>query len=80
MPKNLDELVPKFIPAIPLDPFDGKAMRYSLSNGVVYSVGENLEDAGGNTQLYPIKKPRMPLQWKTKDWLLGIEKKVDRNK
>jgi hypothetical protein len=29
----LEELVPKYLPAIPLDPFDGKPFRYRLSTG-----------------------------------------------
>ena len=30
---NLDELVPKYLPSIPLNPYDGKPFRYQLSRG-----------------------------------------------
>jgi hypothetical protein len=42
-------LVPKFLPAIPTDPFDGHSLRYKkLAKGyVVYSVGEDGKDDGG---------------------------------
>jgi hypothetical protein len=30
---NLDELVPKYLPSIPLDPYDGEPFRYRLSQG-----------------------------------------------
>lgn len=32
-PKSLDELVPKYLAAIPADPFDGKPFRYRVSAG-----------------------------------------------
>jgi hypothetical protein len=40
-PKNLGELVPEFVEAIPLDPYDDEPLRFSATkNGVVvYSVG-----------------------------------------
>jgi len=31
--ENLDELVPKYLPSIPLDPYDGEPFRYRLSRG-----------------------------------------------
>jgi ABC-2 family transporter protein len=31
--ENLDELVPKYLPSIPLDPYDGAPFRYRLSRG-----------------------------------------------
>jgi hypothetical protein len=31
--ENLDELVPKYLPSIPLDPYDGQPFRYRLSRG-----------------------------------------------
>lgn len=49
LPKQLSDLVPTFLPAVPADPFDGKPLRYKiLSKGyVIYSVGDDLEDNGG---------------------------------
>ncbi len=48
-PATLDELVPGLLKAVPLDPNDGKPLRYKkLSDGVVvYSVGRDKVDDGG---------------------------------
>ena len=48
-PDDLGHLVPEFIEAVPLDPFNGKPLRYRKRRGgiVVYSVGKNLRDDGG---------------------------------
>lgn len=48
-PKNLDDLVPQYCDALPLDPFDGKPMKYKRDGEalVIYSVGENGVDDGG---------------------------------
>ncbi len=48
-PDALSDLVPDWIDAVPLDPFDGQTLRYRpLEPGyVVYSVGPDGEDGGG---------------------------------
>lgn len=48
-PETLQELVPKYLPHLPIDPYDGKPLRYKrLMNGFkVWSVGYNLKDEGG---------------------------------
>ncbi|MCE7974100.1 MAG: hypothetical protein DYG92_07205 [Leptolyngbya sp. PLA1] len=50
-PASLDELVPRYLPSVPSDPFDGKPLRYSPGVGgmspVVYSVGVDGVDDGG---------------------------------
>jgi hypothetical protein len=48
-PKNLEELVPRFLPEIPDDPFDGQPLRYRrLGKGfVVYSIGADRTDNEG---------------------------------
>jgi len=51
-PATLDALVPDILPQVPLDPFDGKPLRY-INDGkrvAVYSVGDNLEDEGGSEE------------------------------
>jgi hypothetical protein len=53
-PKGLNSLVPEFVSAVPLDPVDGKPLRYKLNEDgtfVLYSVGENGVDDGGNPAL-----------------------------
>ena len=49
LPDKLADLVPKYLDAVPLDPFDGKPLRYrKLKKGFcVYSIGENKTDDGG---------------------------------
>lgn len=48
-PKELKDLVPAFLPAIPLDPFDQKPMKYRLDGDdvTVYGVREDGVDHGG---------------------------------
>jgi hypothetical protein len=49
LPQSLDNLVPAYLDAVPMDPFNGQEMRYRLrkTGFVVYSVGEDLSDDGG---------------------------------
>lgn len=49
LPEALGELTPDFITAIPIDPFDGKPMRMTKSNGgmVLYSIDTDRTDNGG---------------------------------
>jgi hypothetical protein len=49
-PKTLADLVPAYLPAVPLDPFDGEPLRYRRTGGgaVIYSVGEDGRDDGGD--------------------------------
>lgn len=53
LPDSLEQLAPKFIESVPLDPFDGKPLRYRRDGKsfYVYSIGNNLTDDGG----YPSK-------------------------
>lgn len=48
-PETLRELVPRYLPSVPLDPFDGKPLRYKrLRNGFkVWSIGQDFKDNGG---------------------------------
>jgi len=48
-PENLQQLVPKYLPSVPIDPCDGKPLRYrKLQKGFkVWSVGGNRKDDGG---------------------------------
>ena len=54
-PSSLDDLVPGFIPRVPIDPFDGKPLRLRrASDGLtIYSVGEDGRDDGGQTEAVP---------------------------
>jgi hypothetical protein len=53
-PVDLNSLVPEFLPAVPLDPVDGQPLRYRPSADgtfLLYSVGENGKDDGGDPSL-----------------------------
>ena len=73
--------MPEFLPAVPLDGFDGKPVRYSPAKKVVYSVGEDGLDSGGMTPQearqwwnsnqcppdQPLKDDEEPSTWKLPD-------------
>jgi hypothetical protein len=46
LPSNLSDLVPAYLSQIPIDPFDGKPLRYSGEKMIVYCVGKDLKDSG----------------------------------
>jgi len=52
LPEVLEDLVPTYLEAVPMDPFDGRELRYEkLGVGfVVYSIGQDLHDNGGREQ------------------------------
>jgi hypothetical protein len=53
-PADLNSLMPEFIPAVPIDPVDGQPLRYRPNADgtfLLYSVGENGVDDGGNPSL-----------------------------
>jgi len=65
-PARLSDMVPEFVAAVPDDPMDGKPLRYRLNLGgtyVLYSVGEDGKDDGGDVS------PATPS--KTATWLQG---------
>lgn len=51
-PERLAELAPEFIDAVPVDPFTGRPLILKMENGTfcVYSVGEDLNDNGGDVE------------------------------
>jgi hypothetical protein len=65
-PAHLGDITPEFASATPLDPADGKPLRYRLNSDgtyTLYSVGEDQKDDGGNPA------PLSPS--KSTSWLLG---------
>jgi hypothetical protein len=58
-PGKLDELVPAFLPAIPIDPFDGKPLRYRREGKewVIWSVGSDLKDDNAAWHEFKYRKP-----------------------
>jgi len=55
-PETLSDLVPRYLPTVPKDPFDGKPLRYRRDkNGFrVWSIGTDLKDDGGVSQISPL--------------------------
>ena len=49
LPEQLDELVPEFLPEVPIDPYSGQPFQYVVRDDeyLVYSVGSNRIDEGG---------------------------------
>ena len=59
LPESLNDLIPEFLESIPIDPFDGKPLKYKkLDLGfVVYSVDEDEQDNGGKERGPKREKP-----------------------
>ena len=49
LPTALADLVPRFLPELPLDPFDATPLKYVVKGAGydIYSIGKNLRDDGG---------------------------------
>ena len=75
LPDGLEALVPKYIASIPSDPYDGQSFKYSKSKAIVYSVGKDLKDGGGSTELPADDKSVCDYdkQWKALDIVFKIE-------
>ena len=72
LPETLEELVPTYLPSVPIDPMDGKPFRYSKERAVVWSVGAGLENRNGSTSpdagqrgYWDIVYPTFPLRTET---------------
>ncbi len=59
LPEQLADLVPAFLPEVPLDPYDGRPLRYRKREKgyVVYSIGKDLSDDDG-TERPPKRRGR----------------------
>lgn len=58
-PRNVESLVPDYLPATPDDPYDGKLMKLTVTDDTVsvYSVGEDGVDDGGAP--HPVSQGRI---------------------
>ncbi len=65
LPKTLDELVPTYLDAVPIDPFDNQPLRYRLleTGFVVYSIGDDGSDDGGAERDRDNRHPDGSLKW-----------------
>jgi hypothetical protein len=70
-PDTLAELTPAYLPAVIIDPFDGKPLKYR-SNGdgtfLLYSVGEDGTDDGGDAGS-PSGRPESWAWTRNRDWV-----------
>lgn len=65
-PSSLEDLIPDYLSEIPVDPFDGKTMKYRNSNNetpIVYSVFENQIDDDGVEYDYDTTTRKDPLDY-----------------
>ena len=53
LPKELKNLVPNVIQRIPIDPYDGKLLRYSREKKRIWSIGTDGKDEGGLDNVKP---------------------------
>lgn len=51
LPDGLNQLVPKYLPDMPLDPFDGKPLRYNKEQRLLWSVESDLKDDEGKSSV-----------------------------
>ena len=47
LPMTLDDLSPRYLTTLPVDPITGQSMKWHRDDGKIYSVGENGWDDGG---------------------------------
>jgi hypothetical protein len=67
LPGSLKELVPEYLQEIPLDPFDGKGMRYKIEGPDSYrlwAVGANLSDEMGMEIPSKKRAPVLDVIWR----------------
>ena len=70
-PESLDQLVPEFLPAVPIDYMDGQPLKYRTNGDggfTLYSVGEDGVDGGGDVSLRPDQESSRNL-WHRKDYV-----------
>lgn len=69
-PATLDALVPAYLPAVPTDAVDGRPLRYDAARAILWSVGDDGKDDGGD------ETPRRPnyvgYRWMMKDAVVPL--------
>lgn len=62
LPHSLSELVPQFLPQVPLDDFDREPFRYLPDKKIIYSIGPSLKDFGGRERRGDSKDYNLPFK------------------
>lgn len=70
-PATLTALVPDYLPAVPIDPIDGQPLRYDATRAILWSVGDDGTDDGGDAT--PIDSERPPGWWAGRDAFVRLE-------
>jgi hypothetical protein len=62
LPSRLAELVPAYLPAVPLDPYDKQPLRYRVEGDrfVLYSIGSDGTDNGGRSAANTLSSRTQP--------------------
>lgn len=74
-PETLKKLVPEYLTEIPADPFDGKPIRYNQEKNILYSVGKNIIDDGGDSKYFVFIDLKSSNWIDEKDFVMKIEPK-----
>lgn len=53
LPDQLEKLTPDFLPKLPIDPYDGKPLRYSAEKKRIWSIGTDGKDSSGMEWVKP---------------------------
>lgn len=75
-PARLNDLVPEFLPSVPLDPCDGKPMRYRTTDTghfVLWSVGFDGKDDAGKVTVEANSTPKLNKREYLGDWTWQYE-------
>ena len=70
MPDSLSQLIPAFLKQIPKDPLDGQPLRYKINSDgrmLLYSIGKDYVDDGGNPEFN--NKQTSKTFFNQKDWV-----------
>jgi hypothetical protein len=57
LPKSLDSLVPEYLASAPVDFMDGRPLRYDHTRGAIWSIGFDLDDNNGKTDIHLAEEP-----------------------
>jgi hypothetical protein len=50
LPNSWSDLVPKYLPEVPIDPYNGLPFHYLRDQKIIYSVGRDLQDDNGSSR------------------------------
>lgn len=70
LPPSLEALVPNYLPVMPTDTIDGAPLRYDPARGILWSVGSDKKDGGGDEST-----PRTPSRfdrWHLRDVVVHL--------